>query len=120
EPIRCSATTELARAIVSFSGLPARHGGWAQYRALGSAALELCAVADGSLDAFAVVGTAHLSPWDYLAGHLLVTEAGGAIGPLDGAPLVEVAATRRRLAAASTDALLERVVELASPGTAPS
>ena len=39
--------------------------------------------------------------------------------PLDGAPLVEVAAARRRLAAASTDALLERVVELALAGHGP-
>ena len=38
------------------SGMPARHLGWAQFRAFGAAALEMCAVADGTLDAFSVGG----------------------------------------------------------------
>ncbi len=43
-------------------------------RRLGSAATALAFVADGTLDAFY---EAHLSPWDALAGLLLVREAGG-------------------------------------------
>lgn len=43
-------------------------------RRLGSAATALAFVADGTLDAFF---EAHLSPWDALAGLLLVREAGG-------------------------------------------
>jgi fructose-1,6-bisphosphatase/inositol monophosphatase family enzyme len=105
ERITVSAVTDMAEAIVGFSGLPDSHGGWAQYRALGSAALELCAVADGSLDAYSVAGTARLSPWDYLGGMLIVQEAGGVVVELDGEQLVEASAVRRRPLAAATPAL---------------
>lgn len=46
----------------------------AELRRLGSAAMMLAYVAQGTLDAFF---EAHLSPWDALAGLLLVSEAGG-------------------------------------------
>lgn len=47
----------------------------------GSAALDLAYVAAGRLDAFWELG---LSPWDTAAGTLLITEAGGMIGRLNG------------------------------------
>ena len=66
-----------AKAIMAFSGLPPRHLGWAQYRALGAASLEICLVADGSLDVYGVAQQSALHPWDYLAGLLVLQEAGG-------------------------------------------
>ena len=50
-------------------------------RRAGSAALDLAYVAAGRLDAFWEFG---LSPWDIAAGALLVIEAGGLIGDLEG------------------------------------
>ena len=50
-------------------------------RRAGAAALDLAYVACGRLDAFWELG---LSPWDMAAGSLLVTEAGGLVGDLDG------------------------------------
>ena len=47
----------------------------------GAAALDLAYVAAGHLDGFWELG---LSPWDIAAGGLLVTEAGGLIGDLEG------------------------------------
>ena len=47
----------------------------------GSAALDLAYVAAGRLDAFWELG---LSPWDTVAGMLLITEAGGMVGRLNG------------------------------------
>ncbi len=53
-------------------------------RRIGSAALDLCAVASGQLDGFFEVG---LNPWDLAGGWLVVTEAGGVVtGPGGGAP----------------------------------
>lgn len=53
-------------------------------RRFGSAALDLCRVADGRIDAYYEEG---LSPWDYAAGALLVEEAGGIVrGAGGGAP----------------------------------
>jgi myo-inositol-1(or 4)-monophosphatase len=50
-------------------------------RRAGSAALDLANVAAGRLDAFWEIG---LAPWDMAAGSLLVTEAGGLVGDLEG------------------------------------
>ena len=47
----------------------------------GAAALDLCYVAAGRLDAFWETG---LSPWDLAAGSLIIREAGGIISGLDG------------------------------------
>ena len=44
---------------MGISGFPGVHPGWAQYRALGAASLECCAVAEGVLDAYLVVGAQH-------------------------------------------------------------
>jgi len=47
----------------------------------GAAALDLAWVAAGRIDAFWEIG---LSPWDMAAGALLIREAGGLVGDLDG------------------------------------
>ena len=47
----------------------------------GAAALDLAWVAAGRMDAFWEIG---LSPWDMAAGALLIREAGGLVGDLDG------------------------------------
>lgn len=80
EPIRASGQESPARALMSFSGLPSRHLGWAQSRSMGAASLEICLVADGSLDVYAVAQQSTLNPWDYLAGLLILREAGGVDG----------------------------------------
>ena len=54
------------------------------FRRLGAAALDLCYVACGRAELFFEYS---LCPWDYAAGSLLVTEAGGVAGTLEGAPL---------------------------------
>lgn len=54
------------------------------FRRMGAAVLDLCAVACGRLDAFFEY---ELSPWDYAAGSLLITEAGGRICTLEGDPV---------------------------------
>lgn len=54
-------------------------------RRSGSAALDLCSVACGRAELYF---ECRLSPWDYAAGSIIVTEAGGEITQLDGSPLV--------------------------------
>jgi myo-inositol-1(or 4)-monophosphatase len=53
-------------------------------RRAGAAALDLAWVAAGRLDGYYERG---LKPWDWAAGRLLVTEAGGAVAELSGEPL---------------------------------
>ena len=66
----------LSEAIVGVSGLPPLNPGWAQFRCLGAAALDLCAVADGTLDAYVDCVTDAHGVWDYLGALLVCEEAG--------------------------------------------
>jgi myo-inositol-1(or 4)-monophosphatase len=59
-------------------------------RRAGAAALDLCWVAAGRLDGYYERG---LKPWDWAAGSILVSEAGGALRELDGEPSGLVAAS---------------------------
>jgi len=94
EPIRCSELTDLRRAVVGtgFGYDPARRRRQADVlaavipqvadvRRVGAAALDLCWVACGRLDAYWEVG---LNDWDHAAGALIATEAGAICTDLDG------------------------------------
>lgn len=58
------------------------YGHCASIRMLGSAAIALCYVAAGRLDAYA---EQYIGQWDYMAGALIVQEAGGTVTNYDGA-----------------------------------
>jgi myo-inositol-1(or 4)-monophosphatase len=105
-----SGCTLLNKAIVGISGFPPRPLGWAQYRAWGAAALELCAVAEGVLDAFLLGGSVKLSTWDYLGGLLVCQEAGAVVQERFGEELVVRESVLRSPIAASTQPLLEDLV----------
>jgi fructose-1,6-bisphosphatase/inositol monophosphatase family enzyme len=96
QAIRPSTTTELGQAIVAFNGLPSRHWGWAQYRAFGAAALDLCAVACGRIDGYVDATPRAHGPWDYMAGLLICTEAGAVVTDVDGLELVVLEHDARR------------------------
>jgi myo-inositol-1(or 4)-monophosphatase len=91
-----SGTTRLGDALVAFNGLPERHWGWAQYRAFGAAALDLCAVACGRIDGYVDATPSAHGPWDYLGGLLICNEAGAVVGDADGRELVVVEHGARR------------------------
>jgi myo-inositol-1(or 4)-monophosphatase len=105
-----SGCAELSSAIVGISGFPGCHPGWAQFRALGAAALEFCAVAEGTLDAYSVVGTSTLFGWDYLAGMLICSEAGAVTRERDGADVVVRDDGTRRPVVAATPELVEQLL----------
>ena len=111
ESIRPSGCTEISSAIVGISGFPGVHPGWAQFRTLGAAALEFCAVAEGMLDAYAVVGTSTLFGWDYLAGLLICSEAGAVTLERDGAEIAVRDDGTRRPIVAATRKLAERLLK---------
>jgi myo-inositol-1(or 4)-monophosphatase len=104
--------TPLAQAFVGLSGLPDRHLGWRQFRALGASALDICAVAAGTLDAFidCTKVPAH-GPWDYLGAMLVCQEAGAVVTDRYGEDLVVLDHTARRTPiAASSPALLQECI----------
>jgi myo-inositol-1(or 4)-monophosphatase len=106
-----SGAQRLDASLVALSGLPPRHLGWKQFRALGAAALDLCAVACGTVDAYIDCSPSAHGPWDYLGGMLVCLEAGGAVADAEGRELVSLEhADRRTPLAAASPALLDEVV----------
>lgn len=98
----------LGGAIVGISGWPAASLGWAQFRALGAAALDISAVGCGVLDAYVDCSDNGHAPWDYLAAMLICREAGGLVEDAFGEPLVTLEHSARRTpVAAATPELLE-------------
>lgn len=108
EPLRCAAVDDLSMSLLGtgFGYSPRRRGAQAallaqllprvrDVRRIGSAALDLCMVAAGRLDAFYEHG---LQVWDRAAGALIASEAGARVvlpppdGPAGGAGLVVAAA----------------------------
>jgi fructose-1,6-bisphosphatase/inositol monophosphatase family enzyme len=85
--------------------------GWRQFRTLGAAALDLCAVAEGTLDAFVDCSPSAHGPWDYLGGALVCAEAGAPVVDALGRDLtVVVPDARRTPVAAATQPLLDALV----------
>lgn len=110
-PLSPSTCVDAGDALVGISGFPARPLGWRQFRALGAAALDLCAVAEGSLDAFVDCSPSAHGPWDYLAGALVCIEAGAVVDDAHGRGLVTLAPTDRRTpVAAATPELLSTLM----------
>jgi myo-inositol-1(or 4)-monophosphatase len=108
-PTACKTVSE---AIVGMSGWAPTHGGWAQYRAYGAAALELCNVAAGVLDAWVDVDGA-LGVWDYLGAYLICQEVGVPMIDAAGRDLVVLDhAARRAPFAAATPELLSEMQDL--------
>lgn len=114
-PIRPSGCQRVENAIVGFSGYPATYFGWAQYRSLGAASLDMCAVAAGNLDAFVAPRRHPLSPWDYLGAVLVCEEAGAPVADLAGEDLVtRSSAARRAPVAAASRPLLAGLLDARS------
>jgi myo-inositol-1(or 4)-monophosphatase len=93
-PLVCTGATELSEALVGtgFSYRPERRLAQADMlatvlpsvrdiRRAGAAAIDLCWVGAGRLDAFYEHG---LQPWDLAAGALVAAEAGAVVGDLEG------------------------------------
>lgn len=96
EAVRVGSERRLAHALVATGfGYTAQRRAWQGHvlgqviaqvrdvRRAGAAAVDLCRVADGTLDAMFERG---LQPWDHAAGALIVREAGGVVAGLHGGP----------------------------------
>jgi myo-inositol-1(or 4)-monophosphatase len=98
-----------AEALVATSGLPVGSPPWGQTRMLGAAALDMCSVAEGVLDAFVDLVPDALGAWDYTGALLVCEEAGAVVADARGRELVVRTHHERRtpVAAASEGLLAE-------------
>lgn len=122
-PLRVSQRDSLARALLATGfpydrglltrlnlGLLARFLSCCQgVRRAGSAALDLCWVADGRLDGYWEMG---LHPWDVAAGLLVVLEAGGRVGDFE----EECLPLSGRRVVASTPRIFEELLRVLALG----
>ncbi len=112
EPIRRTTMPPLGEAMIGLSGLPPRHLGWGQFRAMGAAALDLCAVADGRLDGYLDCSVDAHGVWDYLGALLVCSESGVEVVDAHGRDMCVLDPSARRTPVsgagpAVTEALLE-------------
>jgi fructose-1,6-bisphosphatase/inositol monophosphatase family enzyme len=108
--VHASAVRRVEESVVALTGAPDRPVRAKQFRALGCAALTLCDVAAGGLDASIDAGAFH-APWDYLGGYLACIEAGAVVRDANGDDLVTAdPAARRQLVAAATDELADALM----------
>ena len=111
-PIAPSGREELSESLIGLTAWPRAHFGWRQFRALGAAALDMCAVAGGVLDGYIDCTPAGIhGVWDYLAASLICTEAGAVVGEVRRRELlVRDPAERRGPVAAATPELLDQLL----------
>ena len=110
-PIEPSTCTDIKDAVVGISGLPSFEPGWGQFRALGAAALDICLVADGVIDAWIDFNTHGV--WDYLASLLICQEAGACFVEHQGRDfIVQEHSHRRTPIVAATPELLAIVKQI--------
>jgi myo-inositol-1(or 4)-monophosphatase len=109
EPTNPTDCKTMADALVGLTGSPSVRLGWRQVRALGAAALDLCAVACGHLDAYLDCSAASHGPWDYLGGMLVCQEAGAVVADAHERDLVARGPDDKRVpvAAATPELLVE-------------
>ena len=115
EAIAPTGCAQLGDAIIGLNGVPAGHGGWAQFRAFGAAALDLCAVADGSLDGYLDATTDELGSWDYLGALLVCREAGATVVDAFGRDLVTLDHHARRTPVAGANPSLTAQIRACHP-----
>jgi myo-inositol-1(or 4)-monophosphatase len=108
--VTASGVRRVEESVVALTGAPDRPLGAKQFRALGCAALTLCDVAAGGLDASIDAGPFH-APWDYLGGYLACIEAGAVVRDANGDELVTADPyARRQLIAAATEELADALM----------
>jgi len=111
-PIRPSEARDLSEAVLGISGWPDHHYGWAQYRALGASAPDICNVACGVTDGFCDMIDGGHGVWDYLASVVILQEAGGVVAEaLDRDLCVLDHTARRSPVCAATPELLAAILE---------
>lgn len=112
QAVSVSKVARVDSAMVVLNGFDPTFTHWLQYRSLGATALDLCAVADGTVDA-SIDFSGALGPWDYLGAWLVLSEAGGVMVDTHDRDLLEMGhGVRRKPIAAGAPELLGQIRSL--------
>lgn len=112
DPVRRTTTPTWERALVAVSGRPPESPGWGQFRSFGASAIDLCFVADGTVDAFIDMSPSAHGVWDYAGATLICAEAGVEVRDAQGRDLLVLDHAARRTPVAAPPGLIDRAIDV--------
>lgn len=105
---------EWSQAIVAISGPAPLDPGWGQFRSFGASAIDMCLVADSTVDAFIDMSPSAHGVWDYAAATLICHEAGVEVRDAQGRDLIVLNHGARRTPMAAPVGLMEQAFRVRS------
>lgn len=100
-----------SEAVVAVSGIPPDDAGWGQFRAFGASAIDLCLVADGTVDAFIDMSPSAHGVWDYAAATMICREVGIRVEDAQGRELLVLDHRERRTPVAAWPECFDAAME---------
>jgi fructose-1,6-bisphosphatase/inositol monophosphatase family enzyme len=102
--------TKWSESLVAVSGRPSDGAGWAQFRSFGAAAIDMCYVADSTVDAFIDMSPSAHGVWDYAASYLICHEAGVRVEDAQGRELIVLDHAARRTPVAAPHGIFDHAL----------
>jgi fructose-1,6-bisphosphatase/inositol monophosphatase family enzyme len=97
-------------ALVAVSGRPPDGAGWGQFRSFGASAIDICYVADGTVDAFIDMSPSAHGVWDYAAAFLICREVGVRVEDAQGRELIVLDHLSRRTPVAAPNGIFDQAL----------
>ena len=97
-------------ALVAVSGRPPDGAGWGQFRSFGASAIDICYVADGTVDAFIDMSPSAHGVWDYAAAFLICREVGVRVEDAQGRELIVLDHSARRTPVAASNEIFNEAL----------
>ena len=110
EPLSRENKTEWNEALVAVSGRPPDDAGWAQFRSFGASAIDICYVADSTVDAFIDMSPSAHGVWDYAAAYLICHEVGVRVEDAQGRELIVLDHAARRTPVAAPNGIFDQAL----------
>lgn len=111
-PLERTSAPAWSQALVAISGPPPHEPGWEQFRAFGASAIDMCLVADGTVDAFIDMSPSAHGVWDYAAATLICREAGVEVSDAEGRDLIVLDHAARRTPVAAPPSLMSDAMKV--------
>jgi len=108
------AVVDWGQAVVLVSGPVPAVAPWWQSRVLGAGAIDLCLVADGTVDGFVDMSPSAHGVWDYAASMLVCREAGYDVVDASGRDLVVLDHEARRTPVATRPGMMPALLDVRS------
>jgi len=100
------------KSLVAVSGRPPEAAGWGQFRSFGASAIDICFVADGTVDAFIDMSPSAHGIWDYAGAALVCAEVGVEVRDALGRDLFTLDHAMRRTPVVAPRDLIDHAIDV--------